>query len=748
MNAYIYGSLTVDELINFNPLFSTKDIAMGDNGFESLYRMVIEKSNNTEKNFFFNYGENCIDNICYIRPLARRFDRKLTKYLEAENVSDDVKQKIKDDIVAFEGYGLERVLEKEHSLLNDFIIVRLHHPMSVAEYIMSRECSNNVQMLLVDYDTKIATLIIDKKIIPIFDMNELALVFKNETLKINVVESSEKNLLEIECSGTKIEMPGSTYNEFGEIPCYVRKFNESSWAEISTGIYNTKFCLYVLRTLYNNIIPKGTVQSDELYDEIDFCTMELEDTYNELEVEKKLIIQKENCFLQNEVLLLNYYHSIKNGTKLGEDETKRLFSSRYSELAYKLKEYYSKHSVNILNEFLDIIIACALNEKKEGLYSRYEFLIKMVAEIYLHNIFILDYTFMTDNDIYGILKDLYKNEYIKTIKNKLLALICSYRKEMYFCGNYEALELDAHNASKVILQEFEDTINSMLSTSDDIAQNEYKSELLLLYRERCVIFEHCGDASLKQEERREYYEYWKRDCEKALEIAKHFDYDKELVGCVYLNLASSINRLSSGQSARIEMLKECLENLDIALELFKTNSADRYIAYSYLHKSDCYEAMLTELIRQNDGFDFESTADVVRDIRRNSTLSINLFKSTADDIAKAWSTRLFVKGKILSNKEALLENMKIGLKGLRDALRYCKASNYVNCMASCVRDFTFYIDIATKHNIAKELSQDISKTFFEEMSVFASIIKLLNVDVADITEVQRQTEKLVLKLID
>lgn len=748
MNAYIFGSMTVDDLMNFNPVFSTKDIGIGEGGFEALYKMILEKCENQEKDFFFNYGDSVVDNISYIRPLARRFDRKLSKYLEYETVSENIRHKVKDDIIAFEGYGVEKVLEKEAHLLDDFIIVRLHHPMSVAEYLMSKEYASTVKMLLVDYETKTAALIIDGKVISIPDMNELALVFKNETLKINVVESSEKNLLEIECSGAKIEMPGSTYSEFGEIPCYVRKISESSWNEISTDVYNTNFCLYVLNILYNNLIPKGTIESDEIYDEIDFCLMELDDAYNEAETEKRLISQKEKSLLQNETLLWDYYRSIKSGVRFGEEETKRLFSSKYADLAYKLKEYYSKHSVNILNEFLDKIIDYAETEKKDGFYSRYEYLIKMVSEIYLHNIFILDYTFMTDNNIYGVLKELFANEYIKTTKNKLLALICSYKKEMYFCGNYEALELDALNANEVILDEFEKAISIMTESVQDIESNEYKSELLLLYRERCVIFEHCGDASLKADERRDFYVKWKNDCELALDIAKHFDYDKELVGCVYLNLASSINRLSSGQSGRIEKLGECLKNLDIALELFKTNSADRYIAYSYMHKSDCYEAMLAEMIRENGGFDFEKMADVVRDIRRNSTQAANLFKNTSDDIAKSWATRLFVKGKILSNKSALAENMRSGLKGLRDALRYCKSSNYVNGMAACVRDFTFYSALADEYNLTTDIAEEMSKTFFEEMTVFASIIKLLKLDIDDITEVQHEIEKIVLKLID
>ena len=290
----------------------------------------------------------------------------------------------------------------------------------------------------------------------------------------------------------------------------------------------------------------------------------------------------------------------------------------------------------------------------------------------------------------------------------------------------------------------------MENSSPNLEENEYKFELILLYRERCVIWEHCGDMTLKQSERKLYYTNWRDDCNRALEIGDLVECDKELQGCIYLNLASSINRLSVyDNDKKLDMLNECLKHLDTALQMFKICATDRYIAYAYLHKSDCYEAILNENILQQGKYDLTTMSHIVDEIRRNSTHALNLFKNTTDDIAKCWATRLSVKGKILNaSNYGSPETLKGCLKILREALRYCMSSNYVNGMAACVKDFTFYNDIIMSKKLQNEMKSDIEQTFFDEMLVFASIIKLLNLDMEDIIDVQQELEKLVQKLID
>lgn len=111
--------------------------------------------------------------------------------------------------------------------------------------------------------------------------------------------------------------------------------------------------------------------------------------------------------------------------------------------------------------------------------------------------------------------------------------------------------------------------------------------------------------------------------------------------------------------------------------------------------------------------------------------------------------RLSLKGRILSSTKATLsQNIENAFRMLREALQYCRTSQYVNGMAACVRDFTLYIEIIQRENLYSELKEEILNTFFEEISVFASIVKLLKLEKNDCLSLQKQMENLVTKLID
>lgn len=750
VNAYIFGTIKVDDLLTFNTVFSTKDIAFGDHGFESLYNMIAEKENYRNKNLCFDYSNKTIAKYIYSRPISHRFYNKVQKYISASEITEEMPRKLNDDTIAFEACCANELCATITQESEAFVFLRVCHPVSIAEYLLSFGHTKQLNIFLIDYQSKSAALLIDGNLIAIPNLSDIRIVLSNETIQIEADDTSEHSPIIFNTNRGVIELPTTDYNEFGNIVCYEKGLDDFGWEDTGINISNTGFCLYILNALYHYVVPKGSVESEELFDEIDFCSMEQDEPYDSHQMEKKITDQKEKSVVKLENLLWQYYRSIKSGSKFGEQDTKDLFTSRYSDIAYSLKNYYTRHSVNTLLDVLRKIFEFAVAECESGFYSKYEYLMMMLSEVHLHNIFILDYQFMIDHDIYNTLVNLYKHEYVVINQNRLRALICSYRKEIYFCGKFEQLGMSGANAHEILLDEFEKTIDLMESSNPNIEQNEYKAELILLYRERCVIWEHCGDMTLKQSERKKFYSNWKADCERALVFGNLIDCDKELQGCVYLNLASSINRLSVYEKdQKLTMLNECLKYLDTALEMFKICATDRYIAYAYLHKGDCYEAILIERVLQQGEYIVADMSGVVDEIRRNSTHALNLFKGTSDDLAKCWAIRLSVKGKVLSaNNYGTADAMRNGMKTLREALRYCLSSNYVNGMAACVRDFTFYNQIIIKEGIQFAVREDIEKTFFDEILVFASIIKLLKLDMDDIIEVQQQLEKLVEKMID
>lgn len=748
INAYIYGNITLDDLIEFNSLFSTKDVASGENGFEQLYKMVLAKEENLQNALSFNYSDINIARIAYLRPISRRFFANICSYLKQSDAGETIFRKLKEDITAFESLAVRDILFKTEDLSEDFVIVRTNDPQCLANFLAEQSQTASFKLLLVNYDSTEAVLLINNSAIPVPDMNDLAVIFKNTAIAINAIENNDINVMEIITGDCKIEMPHSSYNMYGRVPVMTCELGENNWKETFTDYHNTQFCYYILNTLYQRIIFENSKVRSDLFDDMDLCSMELMTQFDQTDCELRLIAAKCETLLKNENYLHKYYLSIKFCEPLDKEDPKKLFASRYSTLAYKLKEYYLKHSPELLIEFLTELLKTADVEKKSGSYSKYEFLNFVVAEIYLHNIFVFDRSFIKNEEIHATLSALQEEEYVEIVKNKLDVLICAFRKEMYFSGDFRSLGDDADAVQKSVLNDFDRLINRLLACKQKGA-DYYQRDLVLLYRQRSVIFEHCGDSSLNTQERKNFYGMWKRDCELALKEAEGIVCDKEIIGCVYLNLASAINRLSSGEADRINSLNECLRYLDAALDMFKNNSADRYIAYGYLHKGDCYEAMLQDVTFESlDNID-PKTQNIIREIRANSTRALNLFKNTSDYIAKCWSMRLSLKGRILSSTKATLsQNIENAFRMLREALQYCRTSQYVNGMAACVRDFTLYIEIIQRENLYSELREEILNTFFEEISVFASIVKLLKLEKNDCLSLQKQMENLVTKLID
>ena len=749
INAYIYGDIQIDDLLDFNPLFSTKDIAYGEDGFAKLYAMVLEKSLQTDRKLSFNFRKDVIEGLVFLCPLTQRFQNKIKGYLakDSDPAAKEIYRKIADDMIAFEAHVLKNMLAQSPPA-DCLWIVQTQNPACIADYLITLPDSAGKKMLLFDPSFTTAAIVADGSVIPILSIDDLQFVFKNHIIDVNSKKIFDKNTVAIASEEGNIELPMRYSEEYGNVVYYLRKFGAGQWKETVSQITNIRFCLYVLHALEEYVFKEGTEEHDDVLGEIDFCMIELfGEEYSAKETEKALLEQKKESLIKNESLLERYYDCIKSDTDFGETETKRLFSSRYGEIAFKLREYYSKHSLDMLALILGKLYEVAEEEHAHGFYSRYEALMFLLFKIYIHNIFIVEQNALSDK-VYESIQSICRSEYASFVRCKLNALLCAYRKELVFGGKLGEAE-NYNLAVQNILGEFAACIGEILSYTKELKDNPFKEELLLLYRQRCVIWEQCGDSSVLQEERIAYYKKWKEDCEEAVKVAEMFDCDKEILGCVYLNLASSLNKLAVGdKDSNMAMLNKCLHCLDIALDLLRVSAAERNIGYAYLHKSDCYEAMLA-LETGGNAEKAEEHADLVKEIRRYSSHAMNIFKTTDDNVAKCWALRLSIKGRILlSNGANRAENIKGGLKSLREAFKYCQASKYVNGMAECVKDFTLYNKIIEQNGLGEALAEEVRLTFFEEMSVFASVIRFLDLEREDIMQMQEQSEKLVSKLVD
>ncbi len=748
INAYIYGNIQLDDLISFNTVFSTKDIASGSNGFEKLYNMLIKRSTSNERVLSFN-AEYKFHNIVSLCPLSFRFNETIKNIFLSEkfvNVETDlVMRRIMDDITVFECYISKQFVENILTQ-GDLLVLQVQNPTVVAEYIVQCTKMYHVLALLFDYNIDNVNIITDGKIIPVPSLKDISFAFYDTIIAINKNYEYTLGNITFTANDISFKLPKHPLNEYGEINYFTRKIGFDEWETKKCNMSNAKFCIFLLTSCYENIVPKGTKASEELADQLDFCKIEIPDVEDSIVDTEKFLIEQHNLSLnRNEYLLDKYYKNIKSGLDMKE-EVKELLSSKYNAIAYLIRDYYDKHSSEIFSNIFSKLIEFKNFEKNQGSISRYMYLLIFIFQIYIHNIYSVKLDDVDEMELFEEIKSIYRNEYVREYRLNLFALICSFQKELLFGGKLGIGNVYRQEVHR-ILNDFETCICNMTQSSDTIQDNKFKDSLLLLYRERAVIWEQCGDSSISHEDRIAYYNRWKLDCEKAIEISKHFSCDKEVLGCVYLNLASSLNRLSREEKDPRTTLMDCLKNLDMAMELFKTSVNDRNIAYAYLHKSDCYEALL-KLDAANEYFEFSKFAPLAKEIWQNSARAMNLFKDTDDNVAKCWALRLSIKGKLFMSSEAnTCDNLRWSLKSINKAFHYCHASNYVNGMAECVMDLTIYINIIRHFNLTSELLEEIKSTFFDEMATFTSLLKMLELNGEDIYNLQKQTEKLVSKLI-
>ena len=749
-NAFIYGDLTIDSLCEFNTVFVTKDIQFGEDGFAKLYEMLVSKNNTFSSNYSIKLDTD-INTINYVPVINKVFINKIIPIIEDSKKSCILlTKKILEDISIYESVLTMQFLEKNNNV-NSLNIVVCSNPFITINCLISKGMTDNACIL--DKTGKTLWIVKDGELLHLELNKRVEIESNNCIIEFRRIEYDDEETIEM-CYRT------DTHNnqkkvllESAESGCYnsivgSRFSNEDcAWEQTEFAIDSTNGYRYLLQAMCEEKVLGSSIQSTQLvemldylndvYDSTDYCMEDYSKMFNEF---------RESYLLFDEILLQDYYHFFKSEKKTDVILLGKLSITKYGMIARRMKNFYLKHDPSDLDYVIRTLFKCAEAEKKTGSYYSYVFLMRLLSEIYIHNVFVLEKDFIDDEYLLNPLKEILSIEYDHCIRLKIRTMICAFEKEVLFCGHYSKIDSDSAKAQNIVLADFNSIINDIMSTADSVENNKYKPELVLLYRQRCVIWEHNGDTSLDSKQRCEFYNKWQDDCLAAIDICKNYDADKELLGCVYLNYASAQNRLSCFTDDKRELLEECLKNLETALHLFRGSSADRYLAYVWLHKADCCELMYKNT---SPVIDIDCNKKEIKELNGFALQAWELFKSTSDEIAKCWTNRLLAKGKILlSTRENLLENTQKGLSILREALCFCNNSTYANGMASIVKDFTDYIYLIEKYGIVEQLYDDLTKTFLDEIQVCTTIIRTLPVEKRDIYETQKQIERIFTRLLN
>ena len=749
LNAYIYGNLTESDLAEFNTVFASKDIASGDDGFETLYQMVLEKSKLMSSSL-----STAKHNFEGLVSFKLRGDTAL-QFVDQLKMIENEKY-LYSSIHAFLAYVDSEIAKN---------VIQKYHQDGMLFLLSAIDAKTTAKYLAALHDQNINAVIYDKYDQGLYTVFEGELVDQPQTQvdftigkklihlkcgKYDETRNSEKTvLLSSDESGQSVIVQNYDPRNLDEINLRFWDSDFIKYAEKVTheeSIYEYYYYLYSVLQKRENSFDEDSLR--KLNEKAELMELEVSDN-NDMEKIEMVCTQNETDYLlSDEKLLTDYYHTIKSTRQLDFTLQISFNKPEYTEIANNIKDFYLHHNAQKLEAAINAMLDTIKRLNKQEFRS-YRYLLVLLSEICVHNIFVIGLDKLLDHNIISELKAISDVCLYHRTLIHINTLILSFEKEMLFCGHYQMIADSYDEVQNILLEKYEKLIQTVSCPNLNDLPDDLKADLVLLYRQRCVIWENCGDSTLNKDERIAYYKKWSDDCLEGIKICETFSADQELYGCLYLNYASSLNRLTADDSTNSEeLLNECLLNLDKAIAHLEKGSADRYLAYGYLHKSDCYEQIILLHSQAGSGTDENAYANNVKEMYKYAMMAWGTLQYTTDDIGKSWALRLKAKSEILTaNLSKDIKKMKDGLKLFAEAIRFCKLSNHTNGTASCIRDFSLFIELIEESGFTQALSKEIIDAFFAETETFASIIKLLKIDLQEVVEVQNQLEAIFIKLL-
>lgn len=741
LTACIEKPLEVKELVGFNSVFSQVDVAEGAEGFDKIYNQLLAAE-----------GQCFSPSKAYGRFLSPGMfsKRTLTKvwgyaglFMRDKNA---LRSRLRDEISTFEAFAAEGLLEKGGFGSSDLLILNSLKPSLLAGYLVRNKAAP-CDVVCVSPENRDACGIVGGREI-VYGWDEIS----KSPIGGTVQKADRLDVLTVvrTGAGTDIDIPVHQMPTYGHMTMLCATdhgtvfstLDELTCSEISTYLYD------VLKWY---ITHDGCHENDNLVREIDDSIIDESgdcdiDDFDWLRYSDLAEARKCEFLLADERELWRFYLSLKSEGNAALGHVSRM-RGRYVDVAKLFVAYYEDKRSETLRAALERLLENAEEERKSGSISRYECLVMIISELSLHNVFATgDKDRFSPLSLYERLRELFDFECNPRVRRHLKTLTCSFEKELLFVGQYRPLGLNAKAAEEKVLLDFSETIAEVRSDSGLHGDAHSLYELFLLLRERSVIWEHHADSVLDPAERKEYYEKWRDDCLQAVETGNEFACDKELLGCVYLNLGSSLNRLSRYEKGdRLPMLRKCLEYLDLARKNLALNpAAERYLGYYYLHRADCYEAMLPD-----DPFGMKSpeVARVAAEISKEAKRASVKFRSTFDVLAQGWALRLGVKG-MLVEASACDTPLDFGkaLSVLPEVFGLCQKSRFLSGTVCAIRDFTSYVEVLRKTGDVARFRNELNNVFTCEMEALASIISLTNVSDDDVLKVQDVFASMVEKL--
>lgn len=740
IGAFIFGKLTPADLWNYNPVFSTIDITFGDNGFESLYGQIAASD---------GIKENGDKTIRMAKPLTSVKFFDLTNF-EVErqlasciNSREDTSERAYWMSYAKELFGFYNVLTifdyiKCLSESTNVLIVRLYRHYILNYMVKISEIKPigdlDYMILVADDDSGGGDVIVDFRNRQCMECDkDRCLMYENGTVHISSNQStSSLERVTVSLGDCKFEQMLISPQE-GDEDLPVLSFGcdgkGGRQENAFVNIQRPEFLSFIIHSITDVFIRERWIDKDsaEYFD----CV------FTEPFDQKTVMAEFDKLYrklIEDECGVVAQYGEYKRTGTFGNGGR----GNRYSAIVGKIKNFYLHQDQNSLSDAIALLQMERKAELQRGSHYKQQAILLIIAELVMNTMYSCENDQATLNGLIGELRNSRNREVIPDYANQLYTMTLSIQKEMVFSGMYSGIADTLPAALNVMLSDMSRQIELLKDLHD--SREVILSQLFLLHRQRAVIWEHLGDSTSDYGKRIHYYQSWKDDTLAAITYGKQYPSDQEILGCAYLNYASSLNRLAGtlDTEGMQKNYAECLSTLQLARETLKGNSAGRYIGYVYLHRADCYSEMYDSGLYDNK--------TIVRAMKSEARQAISIFEKTQDLIGRGWSMRLLAKAIIHSDDEELKVLLVNGLNKLKAALAVDTKACVVKEISRCVQDFSKYLGMIEENMLSGEMEGLIKQIFSAELEAFVRIVRDVDLDFTDITPVQNSLKLIMDKL--
>ncbi len=746
INAYVFGDLQPSDLFTFNTVFTSVDIKTGDTGFEELYQQIAKKNPylKENKNRFSTDSE--LKKVKYLDMTNFEVEEKIFECIkgmdpsQSDYWSDYVKE-------LFGFYNVSSIFQYINRIDDDcdVLIVKLYRHYIINCLLNVMEIDDSIELdyivFVADDGTTDPNTIVDVKNKKIGTVSErFTLKYNNGTVTVDCDKDKPSiNNITIETQNSRFDEIEILPQEGDEdIPVTVIEIDDSIRARNDyIEIYESDFLTFVLGSIVNKFRDEKWIDEEtssffryvfaEPYDQIKVKTV-FDNIY------KRLIVEENS--------ILSQYRTFKRTGSFTNSGIKDTTNQRYLAIVEKIRTFYLSKDQNSLIDAISLLEIERGSEMKKGSHYKQQSLLLIIAELVMNNVYSFESNPSSFNNIIEELKTTSSREIISDYRDYLNTIVLSIQKEMIFSGVYASISNSIPSALNLILSNMTKQIDMLTAQNDN--REMVVSQLFLLYRQRAVIWEHLGDSTAEYNQRMDYYRSWRDDTLNAIKYGNEHDSDREILGCAYLNYASSSNRLACTKSTVEEKkndYSECLKNLDTAYSILRGNSAKRYIGYVHLHRADCYSEMFESKMYDNE-------QEIIRLMNISSRKANDIFRDTQDLIGRGWSLRLMAKAIIHSEEGDLKVRLVDGLNKLKTALTVDTEACVIKEISRCVKDFSIYLGMIDANMLSSDMDGLIKQIFSSELKAFMTVVRDVGLEYSDIGSVQGSLTTIMEKLLE